>query len=362
MLKIVGNIILIDLLPIFITIALGWGSGKLKAFSGENARSMNKLALNYALPAALFVSIVQSNRSALFSDWKVVVISLVLIIGIYFWSYFSLRKFFHHTKAEAAVGGLIGGAPTIGYLGLAVLVPIFGNNATTGLVVAIVAIVVNAITIPISLVLLNPQGDTVPSEEAATAKPASGNISMATATGTPAAAAATAGGATAAVAVAKPKKQRNAFVNAIIEPVVWAPLLAVILVLVGVKFPAKLDPSLNLIGKCTSGLACFAAGLTISTYKFRVSKEIFYNCFIKLIVMPALMLIVGKLMNMDALKLQMLVLCGALPPVFSGIIIGSRYQIYVKNGTNSLAVSVVLFMATAPLWIWLSKIVATMHW
>lgn len=78
----------------------------------------------------------------------------------------------------------------------------------------------------------------------------------------------------------------------------------------------------------------------------------------KLILMPAAMLIIGLLFGVGAQKLQMLVLCGALPPVFSGIIIGSRFQTYVRAGTSSLAVSTFLFMATAPLWIWLSRLIA----
>lgn len=41
-------------------------------------------------------------------------------------------------------------------LGFAVLDPIYGDSVSTGLVVAIISIIVNAITIPIGLYLLNP--------------------------------------------------------------------------------------------------------------------------------------------------------------------------------------------------------------
>ncbi|WP_181945916.1 AEC family transporter, partial [Klebsiella pneumoniae] len=57
---------------------------------------------------------------------------------------------------EAAVCALIAGSPTIGFLGFAVLDPIYGDSVSTGLVVAIISIIVNAITIPIGLYLLNP--------------------------------------------------------------------------------------------------------------------------------------------------------------------------------------------------------------
>lgn len=314
------NIMLTDLVPIFVIMILGYVSGKKGEFTAQNARSLNTFVLNYALPAALFVSIVKANREMLFSDIKLSLVSLGVIVACYFICYFSIYKFFKRTKAEASIAGLVGGAPTIGYLGFAVLEPIYGTNATVGLVVAVVAIVVNAITIPIALYLLNP--------------------SQGNSTG------------------AKKVHPGSALLNALKEPVCWSPILAVLIVLTGYRFPSNLDPIFNLIANTNAGVAVFAAGITLSTNKFEFNAEVIYNSFMKLIFMPAAMLAVGLLVGMNGEKLQMLVLCGALPPVFSGIIIGSRFQTYVKTGTSSLAVSTFLFMATAPLWILLARMIA----
>lgn len=316
------NIMLTDLVPIFVIMILGYVSGKKGEFNAANARSLNQFVLNYALPAGLFVSIVKADRAMLFSDIRLSLVSLGVIVGCYFWSYFSCLKFFKHSKAEASIAGLVGGAPTIGYLGFAVLEPIYGTSATVGLVVAVVAIVVNAITIPLALCLLNP------------------------------------GRQSAAAAGNSPVKPSNALLNALKEPVCWSPILAVLIVLTGFRFPGSLDPVFNLIANANAGVAVFAAGITLSTNKFEFNAEVLYNSFVKLIFMPAAMLAIGLLTGMNGEKLQMLVLCGALPPVFSGIIIGSRFQTYVQTGTSSLAVSTFLFMATAPLWIWLSRLIA----
>lgn len=316
------NIMLTDLVPIFVIMILGYVSGKKGEFNAANARSLNQFVLNYALPAGLFVSIVKADRAMLFSDIRLSLVSLGVIVGCYFWSYFSCLKFFKHSKAEASIAGLIGGAPTIGYLGFAVLEPIYGTSANVGLVVAVVAIVVNAVTIPLALCLLDP------------------------------------GRQSAAAAGNPPVKPSNALLNALKEPVCWSPILAVLIVLTGFRFPGSLDPVFNLIANANAGVAVFAAGITLSTNKFEFNAEVLYNSFVKLIFMPAAMLAIGLLTGMNGEKLQMLVLCGALPPVFSGIIIGSRFQTYVQTGTSSLAVSTFLFMATAPLWIWLSRLIA----
>lgn len=313
------NIILTCLVPIFVVMALGYAAGKTNAFTGENARILNKLVLNYALPAALFLSIVKADREMLFADLQLTLVSTLVILAVFLWSYFGCYKFFRHTRKEAAVCALIAGSPTIGFLGFAVLDPMFGATTTTGLVVAIVAIVVNAITIPIGLWLLNPAAD---------------------------------GSATAG------QKPSNAFVSAIRQPVVWAPVLAVIFVLTGIRIPAELDPSFELIAKANSGVAVFAAGLTLSAQKFVFDKEIWYNTFVKLLLMPGALLLVGLLVGIEGEKLQMLVMASALPPAFSGIIIGSRYQTYVRVGTSSLAISTFLFMLSAPFWIWITRLVA----
>ena len=314
------DILIKDILPIFVIMALGYAAGKRGVFTAANAQIFNKLVLTYALPAALFVSIVKADRTMLFDDGKLLIISLVILVGLFLLSYLSTYKLFKHSRSEAAVSALITGSPTIGFLGFAVLSPIYGDTASTGLVIAIVSIVVNAVSIPIGMALLN------------------------------AGQAATANGSTV--------KRGNPVLDALKAPVCWAPILAVVLVLCGIKFPAILEPNFELIAKANSGVAVFAAGLTLSGMKFQLDKEVLYNTCFKLLLMPAVLLIIGLIFKMEPMKLQMMVLAGALPPAFSGIIIGSRYQQYVRTGTSTLAFSILMFVLTAPLWIWITRMVA----
>lgn len=191
------------------------------------------MVLNYALPAALFVSIIKANREMLSVDLKLTVISFTVLIACFFLVYFVFKYLYKDTTAESAVSALISGSPTIGFLGFAVLQPIFGSSASVGLVIAIVAIEVNAVGIPIGLSLLN--------------------------AGNEAAAAAKNGG--------KKPNPWKPVIHALEQPVAWAPILAVILVLCGVKWPACLDPSFNLIAGANASVAVFAAGITLSSVK-----------------------------------------------------------------------------------------------
>ncbi len=127
---------------------------------------------------------------------------------------------------------------------------------------------------------------------------------------------------------------KAAVINAIKQPVAAAPLLAVILVLIGIKIPTAWDPCFQLIAKANSGVAVLAAGLALSTVKFSITKESLWNTFYRLLLTPAIIVLVAYLCGMgsDPEKIAMLCMATALPPAFSGIIISSRYNIYVKEG------------------------------
>lgn len=320
------HIILYAIVPILVIMLLGYYSGKAGSFTGENARTLNKVVLNYALPAALFLSIIKANRQMLSVDVKLTIISFVVLIACFFLVYYVFKIFYKDSVAESAVSALISGSPTIGFLGFAVLQPIFGDSASVGLVIAIVAIEVNAIGIPIGLALLN-----------------AGNAAQAAAQN---------GG--------KKPSPWKPVIDAIKEPVAWAPILAVVLVLCGLKWPAYLDPSFKLMSGANASVAVFAAGITLSSVKIKINGQAIMGSFLKLIIMPLALLIVGIIFKMDPTNLKMLVVCGALPPAFSGIIIASRYNCYVATGTSSLALSTILFMGFCPLWLWLTDVALKM--
>lgn len=309
------HIILYAIVPIFVVMALGYFSGKAGAFTGDQARILNKVVLNYALPAALFVAIIKSNRAMLAVDVKLTIVSFAVLVACFFLVYYVFKYVYKDSTAESAVSALISGSPTIGFLGFAVLEPIFGTSASVALVIAIVSIVVNAVGIPIGLSLIN-----------------SGNATV--------------------DANGKKPNPWKPVINALEQPVAWAPILAVILVLCGLKWPSYLDPSFTLLAGANSSVAVFAAGITLSSVKIQLNGQVWMGTFLKLVIMPLALLVVGMLVHMNPLNLKMLVVCGALPPAFSGIIIASRYNTYVATGTSSLAVSTLIFMGACPFWIW----------
>lgn len=318
------HVILYAIVPIVVVMLAGFISGKKGIFSGEDAKKFNKVVLDYALPAALFVSIVQASREDLAKDLKLTLVSLFGIMACFMLVYFVFLMFKKNTGADAAVSALISGSPTIGFLGFAVLEPIFGTNPSVALVVAIVGIVVNAVGIPVGLSLMN----------ASLEKQQPGS--------------------------AKKQSAWKPVIHALEQPVAWAPILAVVWVLVGIPWPDWASPSFNLIKGANASMAVFSAGITLSAIKIQINWQAVLGSILKMVVMPLVVLILGLLWHMDPLNLKMLVVAAALPPAFSGIIIADEYDTYVATGTSSLTLSVILFIGFCPLWIWLTDLALKM--
>ncbi len=318
----ISHVILYAIVPIIVVMLAGFIAGKKGAFSGEDAKKFNKVVLDFALPAALFVSIVQASRADLVKDIKLTIVSTIGIMACFMIVYFVFKYCFKkNTGADAAVSALISGSPTIGFLGFAVLEPIFGTSPSVALVVAIVGIVVNAIGIPVGLSLMN----------ASLEKQNPGST-------------------------AKKESAWKPVLHALEQPVAWAPILAVIWVVVGIPWPKELSPSFDLIAKANASMAVFSAGITLSAIKIQINWQAVLGSIMKMVMMPAVVLILGLLFKMDPLNLKMLVVAAALPPAFSGIIIADEYNTYVATGTSSLTLSVILFIGFCPLWIWLTNL------
>ena len=319
------HILLYAIVPIVVVMLAGYISGKKNIFTGQDAKKFNKVVLDYALPAALFVSIVQSTREALAKDLKLTLVSLVGIMACFMLVYFVFKYCFKkNTGADAAVSALISGSPTIGFLGFAVLEPIFGTTPAVALVVAIVGIVVNAVGIPVGLSLMN----------ASLEKQQPGST--------------------------KKQSAWKPVIHALEQPVAWAPILAFILVLCGLKWPDWASPSFDLIAKANASMAVFSAGITLSAIKFSVNWQVILGSIMKMLLMPLVILVFGLLVHMDPFNLKMIVVAATLPPAFSGIIIADEYDTYVATGTSSLTLSVIVFIGACPLWIWLTDMALKM--
>jgi predicted permease len=79
------------LLPVFFVLALGYLAGKRNAFDADQSAGLSKLALSFALPASLFVSMTQIRKDLLLQQGRLVLALLLAHVGLFVAAWLILR-------------------------------------------------------------------------------------------------------------------------------------------------------------------------------------------------------------------------------------------------------------------------------
>ncbi|MBV8458265.1 MAG: AEC family transporter, partial [Acetobacteraceae bacterium] len=232
------------------TILLGILAGWDEDFTGEQASVLTRMVLRYALPLNLFAGITGMSSVEILSQDRRVFAILLSMIGSYAVALVIARYFFRRDLATASLQALAIGAPSINFVGVPVLGDLFGTTSTVPISAATLALMV--VEVPVTMMLL--------SASAADKK------------------AATRGGALTFV---------SPVVNALRQPVVWSPLLALVLVLFDVRFPTALRDALFLLGNATGGVALFASGIILYSQRVTLSLPMSISVVARNIIVPA---------------------------------------------------------------------------
>src|SRR5262245_29150351 len=117
------------LVPVFFVLALGFVAGKRNAFDADQSAGLSKLALSFALPASLFVSMTQLHRQLLLEQGRLVLALLIAHIGLFLttWIILNRVKGLHGTPATIYALAIATSASPI--FGLAVLEPLLGPTS-----------------------------------------------------------------------------------------------------------------------------------------------------------------------------------------------------------------------------------------
>jgi len=301
------------LLPVLFVMALGFLAGRARQLDRDQVQGLNELVLTFALPALLFVGIVTTPRSSLLAAGPFVLALLIAFVGLFVvvavFSVFVL----HHRVGAAALQASCIVFSNVAFIGLPILTPLFGSSST--LAVAIAALVLQVTLVPLMVTMLEYDRQR------------------------------SAGGATLRLAALV----GQSLLSSLKQPVVLAPLLATILVLLAVPVPKEIESMLNLIGSATAGVAVFAAGLIIAAYQVKVTVETAANTLVKMIVQPALMALlvvafgIGKPLGSEAILICVLP-TSVIPAMFA-----LRYKVYEAEAASTLLLTTIAMIVVIPL-------------
>lgn len=288
------------LLPIVVTISLGFFAGWHKDFSQEQSSVLNRMVMLYALPMSLIAGILTIKRADLLANLPLFMWLFLAMIGGYFLFLLFFRFILKNDIGIAALRALSISGPAIPFIGTSVLTTLF-NAQEASLTVAIGSILMNLIQVPITIMLLS---------------------------------------------VSSKKDQKSSLMtsikSALAEPVVWAPIASFILVLLGFELPTEFKESFMLLGQSTSGVALFASGAILFAQKVSISKDVVLNVLSKNILVPLVLMFLMIWTSNTKSLIDLVTITMAIPTASIPVILSVQYQTYEKETSSTLFFSTIL--------------------
>lgn len=305
--------ILTSLLPIAFILILGYFAGKHQDFTKDQAGVLNKMVMLYALPLSLFSGVLTTSISELMNQKDILLGLFIGMIVFYFIIFVLMKYLFKQNNKLSALVALVISGPAIPFVGVPVLGSLYG--AISSVPISIGSIYMNLIQVPITIILLS-SGTRDGSDSKSTSF-------------------------------------LQNVVSAIKQPVVWAPIIGLILVLFGVKMPKALLDSFTLLGNATGGVALFASGIILYSYKVVFNKAVLSMVFSKNILIPFAIWGIALYFNFPPDVLRETVITMSIPTASIAIILSIQYNEGQQTISSALFISSILSILTMGLFIML---------
>ncbi|HEV2438726.1 MAG TPA: AEC family transporter [bacterium] len=307
------------LLPIVITLLLGFVAAWHHDFDAGQATMLNRMVMLYALPLSLFAGMVGTNRSQVLAQGPLAAAIVFGMLGTHAVVLLVNRWIVRRDLMTASLQAMAIAGPAVPFVGVTVLGYLFGGMST--IPIAIASLVMNLVQVPVSLVLLS---------LGATRR----------------------GGAT---RLKTAPRLMNHVYAALREPVVWAPVLALLFNLAGVQIPAPIRASLALLGQATGGVALFASGIVLCSRRVAVNLPVVASTLARNIIVPAVIWGSAVAVGLPSQLTREAVLTLAIPTASICVILAIQYQAAEQEMASTLFFSTILSPVTMGAFMWLMR-------
>jgi predicted permease len=308
------------LLPVFFVLALGYLAGKRNTFDADQAAGLSKLALSFALPASLFVSMTDIPRHLLLEQGRLVLALILSHAGLFLASWLTFRQIKSLRGTAAIIYALMLSTSATPVFGLAVLGPILGPTSAGA--VGLVALAIN-LTVPPAVVLLE--------MDAAAKHPG--------------------------LATARSKRSPvlTGLMAGLKSPLLWGPILGIVVVLAKVHLPPVVAACFELIGSCTSGVAVFAVGLVLAAHPVRVSVPVVGGSLARVTVQSAVLFVLLHVLHVVSPFAREALVCCSFPLATVVVLFAARYKAAESESASMLLVSTLALSITVPTLLWITR-------
>ncbi|WP_371330169.1 AEC family transporter [Klebsiella quasipneumoniae] len=312
-------VIIHALAPIFVIMLLGFWAGKAGMVDNKNVSLLNIFVMDFALPATLFSATVQTPWAGIVAQSPLVLTGAMWIT--YAGIYFLATSVFKRTPQDAAVLTLTVALPNYAALGLPILGSVLGEGASTSLSVAVSIACGSVLMTPFCLLIL----------EREKARAAGENT----------------GSTLAMLPVLMWRSVK--------KPIVWGPLLGVVLSAIGINMPDLLLASIKPLGLAATAAALFLTGVILSARKLQINALIATSTLVKLLVQPFIAWGLVMLLGLHGSIAITAILMIALAAGFFGVVFGNRFGVQSPDAEAVLLLSSVLCILSLPLFISLTS-------
>jgi malonate transporter and related proteins len=302
------------LLPIVVTLLLGFAAGWHHDFDVKQASILNRMVMLYALPLSLFAGLLGTPRDRVLGQGMLALWVFLAMIVPYALVVVLARYVLHRDLMTSALQALTIAGPAAPFVGVSVLGHLFGS--ASAIPISVAGLAMNLVQVPATLMLLSAGRQVDTSSQ-------------------------------------KTPTFASHILHALKEPVVWAPLLAFILVLAGVKFPGTIGDSLALLGKATGGVALFASGIVLFSRRVAVSLATCISVVARNVAIPGATWGLARVAGLPPDIIREVVLTIAIPTASLSVILAVQYQTAEQEMASSLFFSTILSVLTMGAFIWL---------
>ena len=125
------------------------------------------------------------------------------------------------------------------------------------------------------------------------------------------------------------------------EPIVWAPVIAFVIVLSGARIPQLIVHSLSMLGHASGGVALFASGIVLASGTIKVNWYVSCLVVVKNIVQPALTLGGLRWLGFGNPIVSKAVLTTAIPTMPIVIMLAVQYRVAEAEAASAVFLSVI---------------------
>lgn len=136
------------------------------------------------------------------------------------------------------------------------------------------------------------------------------------------------------------------------HPCIIAVEIGLVLMLGRITLPAMAETALRSIGSCTTVLSMLTIGAVVaeSDVCALISRDSLYYCFVRLLLIPGIVLCAGLMLHWEPVLLGISVILAGMPAGATTTLLAGKYHGDAAFASQCTVLSTLLSMAAVPMW------------